>query len=1201
MTCHPFSTCRRPVAPPPVPGRAEHRELLALRQEGDAAPSAARTAATTPSSPDARTGSRREVSSRRGPVASHPISFRPRPEEPIIPWNLTNSAARRAADRLLVRTAGAARGWWVVLAVDTLAGALLTLAAPVLLAVAVDATVAATRGPSPRGGGPRRPGRSGRRRLGHRADRDAYGAARGDIVLRRRLVDQVLALGLAGERRFPPGDVVSRLNASVPHAAARRPQGARRRGGCARRRRRARRPRPPRLVDRRGDRPGHSVRLRHRACADARDRRVDGRLPGAPGRAGHPLRRRAARCAHDPGLRHGGPRDRPGQRAAGGAAGRRPRDVADARPFRRSRRARGAARRRRRAGRRRAGSRRRPPHARRADRCRRVRARRARPVRPPQRSRQPRRRPCLARCAWPRCSPCPPAPAGRRRLGPGRGALDAARRQRARRGRRLLARVDLDVARRHDGGRRRPLRCRQVDAGARRRRSVDPDDGTVQLDGVALGGLDRRDRAGAVAFAFDVPHLVGRTMADALGYGHAGDAGRPAPRPGPCPSDGVRRAPARRRRRRRCRRRRSPAANANASASPVRWCAGRGCSILDDATSSLDTVTEAGCRTRSPPPAASRRRSSSPTASPLRRVPTSSPGSTAACCAVGAHADLWHDPATEPCSPRRSRTSPTAGSAQTPVMCRWSTSLIGGAPRGRVRVVASPLADRRAVVRLALWSALGCAACARRPGAASSPGARPRLPRRRHRGGRRLAVADGRRRRRRRVAARRSDPAGRRAASSRSATGWCATSSPLSCTGRHRRPVASAEASAVARLVGQTDTARDISASLLAQAFDLAATVAMAVVGLALLAPLAAVVVLVPVVATVAVVATMVPSLARRTRRLLRADEALAATTATVAVARRDIAACGAEARALHDVGRCVDRRARSSRALARTGCAAQRGQHDRRQRRTDRPARCGAVADGPRRAERRRPARGDRLRLGQPPAGAARATDTLATSLVHLRVVLRNLAERDGAAGAAPSDRRRRRPPRSAGLARRRLDVRPRRRRTADRRRCRPDRRRRHATWPSSGRAASASRRSSTCSPACARPTAGGCRSAGGFDRLPAAGLRSLVTVVPAGGVRVRRFAARQPHLPRRVRRPTSELCAASPPPASTQLVDRLGGLDGPVDPGELSEGERQLVVATRVWLSPAAVVILDEATSRSIPRPRPGWRRRSVGGRAR
>jgi len=44
--------------------------------------------------------------------------------------------------------------------------------------------------------------------------------------------------------------------------------------------------------------------------------------------------------------------------------------------------------------------------------------------------------------------------------------------------------------------------------------------------------------------------------------------------------------------------------------------------------------------------------------------------------------------------------------------------------------------------------------------------------------------------------------------------------------------------------------------------------------------------------------------------------------------------------------------------------------------------------------------------------------------------------------------------------------------------------------------------------------------------------------------------------------------------------LVHRLGGYDGPVSAGMLSAGERQLVALGRVHLSGAAVVILDEAT---------------------
>ncbi|MGW7367507.1 ATP-binding cassette domain-containing protein [Streptomyces sp. NPDC054841] len=44
--------------------------------------------------------------------------------------------------------------------------------------------------------------------------------------------------------------------------------------------------------------------------------------------------------------------------------------------------------------------------------------------------------------------------------------------------------------------------------------------------------------------------------------------------------------------------------------------------------------------------------------------------------------------------------------------------------------------------------------------------------------------------------------------------------------------------------------------------------------------------------------------------------------------------------------------------------------------------------------------------------------------------------------------------------------------------------------------------------------------------------------------------------------------------------VVGRLGGLDQPVHPGALSQGERQLVALTRAYLSPARLVLLDEVT---------------------
>jgi ATP-binding cassette subfamily C protein len=49
--------------------------------------------------------------------------------------------------------------------------------------------------------------------------------------------------------------------------------------------------------------------------------------------------------------------------------------------------------------------------------------------------------------------------------------------------------------------------------------------------------------------------------------------------------------------------------------------------------------------------------------------------------------------------------------------------------------------------------------------------------------------------------------------------------------------------------------------------------------------------------------------------------------------------------------------------------------------------------------------------------------------------------------------------------------------------------------------------------------------------------------------------------------------------------LVDRLGGLDAELSPAALSAGERQLLTLVRAYLSPATLVILDEATCHLDP----------------
>ncbi|NKI40446.1 ATP-binding cassette domain-containing protein [Streptomyces physcomitrii] len=65
----------------------------------------------------------------------------------------------------------------------------------------------------------------------------------------------------------------------------------------------------------------------------------------------------------------------------------------------------------------------------------------------------------------------------------------------------------------------------------------------------------------------------------------------------------------------------------------------------------------------------------------------------------------------------------------------------------------------------------------------------------------------------------------------------------------------------------------------------------------------------------------------------------------------------------------------------------------------------------------------------------------------------------------------------------------------------------------------------------------------------------------------------------------PEAELDAAVAELGAGELVDRLGGHQGMVDPAALSAGERQLLALLRAHLSPAPLLILDEATCHLDP----------------
>jgi ATP-binding cassette, subfamily B, bacterial RamB/AmfA len=135
---------------------------------------------------------------------------------------------------------------------------------------------------------------------------------------------------------------------------------------------------------------------------------------------------------------------------------------------------------------------------------------------------------------------------------------------------------------------------------------------------------------------------------------------------------------------------------------------------------------------------------------------------------------------------------------------------------------------------------------------------------------------------------------------------------------RSTAPGAPRDSGAVARLTQHVETVRENLAGLLLLVLNFAAAVVAALAGMLALAPVVLPFVIVPLLVSLAAFAASLPTVTRQQRRLLLADEAVAELASDATEGLRDVVACGGEdtiAAALDErIGEQVD----AGRAIAR-------------------------------------------------------------------------------------------------------------------------------------------------------------------------------------------------------------------------------------------------------------------------------------------
>jgi ATP-binding cassette, subfamily C, bacterial len=403
-------------------------------------------------------------------------------------------------------------------------------------------------------------------------------------------------------------------------------------------------------------------------------------------------------------------------------------------------------------------------------------------------------------------------------------------------------------------------------------------------------------------------------------------------------------------------------------------------------------------------------------------------------------------------------------------------------------------------------------------------------------------------------------------------------------------------AAAVARLTRQVDTVRDTAAGLLLGLNQVAFTLAGAALGLLWLDPLLAAAVMAPVVLVLGLLGCLLPGLVARQRTLLVTDERVASAVSGLADAVRDIVACGGEQRATGEVEDEIYRQAAALKAAARAEvlrtAIGMLG--------TQLPLLAVLVAvpwlmaDG-------------RVSAGQvlgaltyvsanlQPALRS-AVETTAGSGVLLAVTLRRLAAASAPPAAAPEQPIRWPAPRQDVADDGRLPA-------------GYDLGIHNLTFSYSREADFVVRDltvelrhgdhmavvgpsgigKSTLAGLIAgliRPQSGSVRFGGRpVGQIEDARLRRMIAVIPQeayvfAGTLEENLRYLCPEVGR------DELDSAVHAVGLQPLVDRLGGHDAPLgSTSGLTPGERQLVALARVWLSPAQIVVLDEATCHLHP----------------